>query len=280
MASSATRWWTKDTIAVVTGSNKGIGFEIVKRLAQEGLTVVLTARDEEKGLAATQKLKNEGLNVAFHLLDVLSMESISQLASWLKQQYNGFDILFNNAAITDYEPSFTSSQKVLETNYEAVKGVTRQLLPLLKASPAGARIINVSSILGQLEKLKNPVLREEIGNLENLTEKRVDKFVEKYLEDVKEQRLDGSGWPYRSYSVSKIALNAYTRVLARSLKDRPEGQHIYVNCATPGFCKTDLTRNAGIYTAEQGAETPVWVALLPPKGPTGQFFSQKNAECF
>eukprot|EP00250_Pteridium_aquilinum_P008369 c17895_g1_i1 orf=305-1141(-) len=274
MATSS--WWTKETIAVVTGGNKGIGFETVKQLAQKGLTVVLTARNAQNGLAATEKLKNEGLNVAFHTLDVLSTASVSQLANWLKQEYDGLDILINNAAITDYEPGFTSAQSVLETNYEAVKRTTQQLLPLLRPSSAGARIVNVSSALGQLTRLKDPVLREEIGNLESLTEEKVDKFVEKYLQDVKEQRLDGSGWPMRTYSVSKVVLNAYTRVLAKVLKDRPDGQHIYVNCATPGYCKTDLTKNSGIFTAEQGAETIVWAALLPPNGPTGQFFSEKN----
>jgi carbonyl reductase 1 len=126
--------------------------------------------------------------------------------------------------------------------------------------------------------LKDPSLREEIGNLENLTEEKVDKFVETYLEDVKCQKLDR--WPYRAYSVSKIVLNAYTRVLARSLEDRPDGQRIYVNCATPGYCKTDLTKNSGIYTAEEGATTLVWTALLPPNGPSGQFFSQKKSECY
>lgn len=91
------RWWSKETVAVVTGGNKGIGFEVVKQLAQEGLTVVLTARDEHKGLAATEKLKNEGLeNVVFHPLDVLANESISLLARWLKDQYNGLDILVRN----------------------------------------------------------------------------------------------------------------------------------------------------------------------------------------
>lgn len=80
-------------MAVVTGGNKGIGFEVVKQLAREGLTVVLTARDEQKGLLAAEKIKNEGLDVAFHPLDVLVKESISQLASWLKERYNGLDIL-------------------------------------------------------------------------------------------------------------------------------------------------------------------------------------------
>ena len=121
-------------------------------------------------------------------------------------------------------------------------------------------------------------MREEIGNLENLTEEKVDKFVERYLEDVKSEKLEG--WPYRAYSVSKIVLNAYTRVLARSLEDRPDGQQIYVNCATPGFCKTDMTKNSGMYTAEEGATTLVWVALLPLGGPSGQFFSQKKSESY
>ncbi|KAH7366016.1 hypothetical protein KP509_18G059300 [Ceratopteris richardii] len=277
---ATTRWWTENTIALVTGGNKGIGFEIVKKLGQEGSTVILTARDQERGLAATENLKGQGLNVVYHVLDVLSATSISQLAEWLKQKYNGFDILINNAGITDYEPSFASAQMVLDTNYRAVKEVTRQLLPLLRPSAAGARIVNVSSILGQLARLKNPALREEMGNLAHLTEDKVDRFVENYLEDVKEQKAAASGWPYRSYTVSKIALNAYTRVLAESLKGRPDGQHIYANSVTPGYCKTDLTRNSGIYTAAEGAETPVWVALLPPNGPTGKFFSEKHEEEF
>ena len=126
------------------------------------------------------------------------------------------------------------------------------------------------------QRLKDPTLREEIGNLENLTEEKVDKFVEKYLEDIKCGRVDA--WPYRAYSVSKIVLNAYTRVLARSVEDRPDGQRIYVNCATPGYCKTDMTKNSGIYTAEEGAAVLVWVALLPPEQPSGQFFAENKAE--
>ncbi|KAI5059057.1 hypothetical protein GOP47_0025376 [Adiantum capillus-veneris] len=277
---SATRWWTESTIALVTGGNKGIGFEIVKKLAQQGLTVILTARNDEKGLDAAAKLKSQGLNVVFHRLDVLSSTSISQLADWLKHQFDGLDILINNAGIIDYEPGLASAQKVLDTNYKGVKDVTRQMLPLLRPSDGGARVVNVSSRLGQLLKLKDSALCGDIGKLEGLTEEKVDRFVEKYLQDVKDGRAVESGWPYRSYSVSKIALNAYTRVLSESMKNRADGQHIYINCVTPGHCKTDLTRNSGIYTAEEGAETPVWVALLPPHGPTGQFFAEKHVEDF
>ncbi|MCO5592092.1 hypothetical protein L7F22_046087 [Adiantum nelumboides] len=277
---AASRWWTEGTIALVTGGNKGIGFEIVKKLAQQGLTVILTARNDVKGLEATANLKSQGLNVGFHALDVLNSTSISQLADWIKHQYNGLDILVNNAGVTDYEPSLASSQNVLDTNYKGVKDVIKQLLPLLRPSYGGARIVNVSSILGQLAKLKDPVLRKDIGRLEGLTEEKVDRFVEDYLQAVKDGKAVERGWPYRSYSVSKVALNAYTRVLALSMRNRPDDHHIYVNCVTPGYCKTDLTRNTGIYTAEEGAETPVWVALLPPHGPTGQFFSEKHVEEF
>ncbi|KAI5056573.1 hypothetical protein GOP47_0028391 [Adiantum capillus-veneris] len=148
----------------------------------------------------------------------------------------------------------------------------QELISLFKASAAGARIVNISSDYGKLEKLGNAVLRQEIGDVETLTEEKIDRFVEKYLEDVKEGRIIGAGWPPSTYSVSKIASNAYTRVLARSLEERPEGQRIYVNCVSPGYCKTDMTSNQGFYAAEHGAETPVWFALLPANGPTGQFF--------
>lgn len=276
---AAPRWWTRDTVALVTGANKGIGLEIVKRFGKEGFTVILTARDEQKGVAAAEKLRGEGLNIVFHPLDVLSRGSILKLASWLKQQYGGLDILMNNAAITDNDVTYATAQKVLETNYTAVKAVTRALLPLMKVSPAGARIINVSSTLGQLERLANVSLRAEMRNVDNLTEERVDEIVNQYLEDVRERRVKKKGWP-KAYYVSKIALNAYTRVLSKSFQDQADRQSIYVNCSTPGYCKTDMTGNTGIYTAEQGAETPVWVALLPPGGPTGQFFSQKTVCSF
>ncbi|KAH7278916.1 hypothetical protein KP509_38G064100 [Ceratopteris richardii] len=274
------RWWSRDTVAVVTGSNKGIGFEIVKQLAEKGLTVILTARDEGKGIAAVERLKNEGLIVKFHILDVLILDSIANLAAWLQQNFGGLDILINNAAITDQEETYSCAQMVLETNYKAVKMLTRELLPLFKGSTAGARIVNISSCHGKLEKIGNPSLRQEIGNIDTLTEDKIDKFVESYLTDAKDKKVGEAGWSTGAYSVSKMALNAYTRVLARSLKERQEGEKIYVNCVSPGFCKTDMTNNQGLYTAAQGAETAVWVALLPSNGPTGQHFSQKNVESF
>eukprot|EP00249_Psilotum_nudum_P019630 c27348_g1_i3 orf=318-1163(-) len=277
------RWWTKDTVAVVTGSNKGIGFEIVKQLAKEGLTVVLTARNEERGHQAVEKLKQEGLHVAFYPLDVCSTESISNLADWLKKQYGGLDILVNNAAIADFDFDYEMAKSVMETNYEGVKKVTKGLLPVLKASPAGARIVNVSSGLGKIERLGNQSLEKEISNVDSLTPEKVDHFVQRYLEDIKNGIAETNGWPtkyYPSYSLSKVVLNAYTRLLAKSLENLPNGEKVYVNCMAPGFVKTDLNRNTGILTPEVGADTAVWLALLPPGGPTGQFFYQRGLYSF
>ncbi|CAM6118255.1 unnamed protein product [Calypogeia fissa] len=144
-------WWSKATVAVVTGANKGIGSDIVRQLAKAGVTTVLTARDESRGVAAVDKLKAEGLeNVLFHPLDVTDAASASKLANWLKEKFGGIDILVNNAAVSSWNMDYDTAVVILGTNYYGQKIVTSALLPLLKASPAGARIVFVSSEVGQL----------------------------------------------------------------------------------------------------------------------------------
>ncbi|KAH9329395.1 hypothetical protein KI387_001503, partial [Taxus chinensis] len=271
-------WWSKDTIAVVTGANKGIGYEITRQLAKEGVTVILTARNQNLGMLSTEKLRAEGLNIDFHTLDVCSTDSICSLAQHINQKYGGFDILVNNAGIADPENTYEKGKLVIETNYVGVKNVTRMLLPLLKASTSGARIVNVSSHLGQLERAKNATLIQQMTDIDNLTEEKIDAFVECFLDDFKLGNFSSRGWPqtYSAYTISKVALNAYSRVLAQDLSNRPEGQQIYVNSMAPGFVKTDINRNAGIFSPAEGADTAVWLALLPRGGPTGQFFYQRK----
>jgi carbonyl reductase 1 len=154
MVKEAERWWSKDTVAVVTGANKGIGFEIVRQLAKEGITVVLTARDATRGEKALESLKSQGLhNVNFHPLDVTSQESILALANWLRETYGGIDILINNAGILliGIDTTFETVKPVFDTNYFGVKNVTKALLPLLRDdTPGGARVIVVASRAGQL----------------------------------------------------------------------------------------------------------------------------------
>eukprot|EP01018_Ginkgo_biloba_P017786 Gb_41226 [translate_table: standard] len=156
------------------------------------------------------------------------------------------------------------------------------MLPLMKPSSAGARIVNVSSRLGRLNgrrnKLDSELLRKQLEDEEHLTEAFIDTVVQSFLEQVKEGTWASGGWPqiFTDYSVSKLAVNAYSRLLARKLSDRPEGHKIYVNCYCPGWVKTDMTAWEGNITVEEGADTGIWTVLLPPESPAGKFFAERR----
>lgn len=139
-------------MAVVTGGNKGIGLEIVRRLATAGLTVILTARDEGRGLKSTQSLHAQGLeNVVFHKLDISSPESRTEFAEWIQKAYHGgLDILVNNAAVFQRDNVYEHAVETLKINYRSTVEVIDTLLPLFRASPAGARIVTISSAVGRL----------------------------------------------------------------------------------------------------------------------------------
>ncbi|PRQ18956.1 putative oxidoreductase [Rosa chinensis] len=247
-------------IAVVTGANKGIGLEISRQLASNGVGMVLTARDVKRGTEAVEKLKASGFSdVVFHQLDINNPTTIASLAHFLKTQFGKLDILvlgstsLKEVLVQTYE----TAEDCLKTNYYGIKQLTEALLPLLQKSEA-ARIVNVSSALGQLRVIANERAEKELGDVNNLTEEKVDKLVEEFLEDVKQDLIESKGWPLNisSYIVSKAALNAYTRVLA---KKYPE---IATNAVSPGFTKTDINQNTGINTVEEGAEGPVKLALI------------------
>jgi (+)-neomenthol dehydrogenase len=272
-------------IAVVTGANKGIGFEICKQLASNGVTVILTARDVKRGNEALEKLKAAGFSdVIFHQLDVSVPASISSFSDFIKTQFEKFDILINNAAIsanagsleTGYKETYETTTNCLRTNYYGIKLVSKELIPLLPLSNS-ARIINVSSALGQLKCISNENVRNQLEDVDGLTEEKVDKVVERYLEDGKENLIQVKGWPanYPCYSVSKVALNAYTRVLAKKYPN------ISINAVSPGFVKTDLNHNTGVLTVEEGAKGPVMLALMPEGGsPSGLFFDRTEVSTF
>ncbi|XP_057834209.2 (+)-neomenthol dehydrogenase [Cryptomeria japonica] len=300
------RWWTRETVAVVTGANKGIGFEIVRQLAENGLTVVLTSRDLSRGLRATKTLHDEGFNnVVFHELEIQNLQSVSEFAMWLKENYGGLDILVNNAGIFGttidkeaaiqaacvsrmqydlmsdpafsqaFKTNYEMSKKCIEINYYGTKRITEALLPLIR--PEG-RIVNVSSEAGLLKMLKNDSLQTELSNISKITEGLIDKMLEMFLHDMKSGNLEGKGWPFFTphYSLSKIALNAYSRMLAQKLSER----RIYVNNVHPGDVQTDMTDYLGSLTPSQGAHSCVMLALLPPGGPSGHFFFMKEAHSF
>ncbi|GLT50278.1 hypothetical protein SLA2020_237740 [Shorea laevis] len=283
--------------AVVTGANKGIGLEICKQLASHGVTVVLTARDEKRGMEAVEKLKESGLSeyIVFHQLDVADPATIASLADFVKRQFGKLDILVNNAGILGAETdrdaltvaasklragedvswsetmtkTYELAEECLKTNYFGAKRMSETFIPLLQLSDS-PRIVNVSSSLGKLKNVSNEWAKAILSDAENLKEERVDEVVNKYLKDFKEGSLEAGGWPDSTiaYFISKAAMNAYTRIFA---KKHPS---FCINCVCPGYVKTDINYNTGFLTVEEGAQGPVRLALLPNGGPSGLFFSR------
>lgn len=279
------RWWSAETIAVVTGANRGIGFEIARQLATHGLTVILTSRDASVGEEATKTLHERGLKVVFHQLDVSDHESINSFCAWVKEKYGGIDILVNNAGIsynTGSENSVEFAEKVIKTNYVGTKNMTKAALPLMRPSAEGARIVMVSSRLGRLNGRRNRIgdvaLRQKLEDVELLSEDLIDATMNKFLEEVKDGSWISGGWPQNNtdYSLSKLAVNAYTRLMARVLSERGDGEKIFINCCCPGWVKTALTGWAGLTSPEEGADTAVWLALLREQSGNGKFFAERR----
>jgi NAD(P)-dependent dehydrogenase (short-subunit alcohol dehydrogenase family) len=225
-------------VAVVTGANRGIGFEIARQLSQRGVHVVMTARSQESGEQALEILRRQGLVASFFTLDVTSDESAAALAEHLQKTHGRLDILVNNAgvALDKWVPALDVSMDVFKQTYETnvfgVMRVCKTLVPLMKEGGYG-RVVNLSSNLGSLEK------------------------------------MGGFTIAYRS---SKTALNAITRVLAMELKH----DDILVNAMCPGWVKTALGGDDAPRTPEEAADTAIWLATLPSGGPTGGFFQDRK----
>ena len=224
-------------IALVTGANRGLGFETCRQLARLGFTVILSARDFNKGEVAAKQLVERGLDVIFYELDVLNQNHMNRIIRQIEQRFGRLDVLVNNAAIL-----YDTWQSTLNANLEVVnQALTTNLfgpwrlsqlcIPLMKRNNYG-RIVNVSSGAGSLHYM-------------------------------------GSGSP--AYSVSKAALNAFSRILAADL----HGTGILINSVDPGWVATDMGGRGG-RPVEDGAKGIVWAATLPDNGPSGgSFFDGK-----
>lgn len=131
---------------------------------------------------------------------------------------------------------------------------------------------------GFFQKLKDVALREQLEDVNLLSEELIDKTVNMFLEQVRDGTWKSGGWPetLTDYSISKLAVNAYTRLMARELADRPDGEKIYINCYCPGWVKTAMTSWAGHISPEEAADTAVWLALLPDQFVSGKFFSERR----
>jgi NAD(P)-dependent dehydrogenase (short-subunit alcohol dehydrogenase family) len=240
----------KGAISLVTGANKGIGFEIARGLGAKGVVVLLGCRDDTLGKAAAQKLCAEGFQAQPVLLDVTDGPSIQAAAAAIEAQFGRLDILVNNAGVA-LEPLTKPSlvaldlvRRVYDVNVFGVIAVTQAMLPLLVKSGRG-RIVNVSSSLGSI------ALAAGTG-----------------------QRGDAAFMPtILGYNSSKSALNSITVQFANELRGTP----VKVNAACPGYCATDLNGHSGPRSPQQGAQTPVRLATLPDSGQTAGFFNDEGA---
>lgn len=228
-------------IALVTGASRGIGYEVVRQLAEKGMTVILTARSEEKGRVAARELAEGGLDVRFLQLDVSDPTSARDAASKVEEEFGKLDVLVNNAAAyADWSETASSAdlehtQEVLNTNLFGAWRMSQVFLPLLKRSDH-ARIVNVSSGAGSHGE-------PQFGLASSAT--------------------------VASYGVSKAALNALTVKLAGELKE----QHILVNAVDPGLTATAPgMEEMGARPVPEGAASVVWAATLDQNGPTGGFY--------
>uniref|UniRef100_UPI0034D30858 carbonyl reductase 1 like 2 isoform 2 n=1 Tax=Rattus norvegicus TaxID=10116 RepID=UPI0034D30858 len=258
-------------VALVTGANKGIGFAIVRDLCRKFLgDVVLTARDESRGHEAVKQLQTEGLSPRFHQLDIDNPQSIRALRDFLLQEYGGLNVLVNNAGIAFKEVT-------MKTNFFGTQDVCKELLPIIK--PQG-RVVNVSSGMS-LRALKScsPELQQKFRS-ETITEEELVGLMNKFIEDAKKGVHAKEGWPNSAYGVTKIGVTVLSRIYARKLNEERREDKILLNACCPGWVRTDMTGPEATKSPEEGAETPVYLALLPSgaEGPHGQFVQDKKVE--
>ncbi|WP_226002162.1 SDR family oxidoreductase [Paenibacillus sp. BJ-4] len=224
-------------IALVTGANKGIGFEVARQLGRQGITVLVGARTKTKADEAASKLQVEGIRAIGVQLEVTNTEHISDLVRFIEKEYGRLDILVNNAGIlvenSRYEGDFI--RDTFEVNTFAPYFITEALLPLLLKSDAG-RIVNQSSALGSIQL--------------NLSSEQVQAMATP------------------AYSASKAALNLLTAYWSQKWKDT----NLKINSAHPGLVRTQMGGENAELSEADGAITAVRLATLPDDGPTGEFY--------
>lgn len=236
---------TEKTIALVTGANKGIGYEIAAGLGALGWQVGVGARNDANRDAAVRKLHAAGVDAFGVPLDVTDDTSVADAAKLIEERFGGLDVLVNNAGITGGPGQLPTEVRpetiraVVETNVIGVVRVTNAMLPLLRRS-ASPRIVNMSSVVGSLTRQNTP---------------GVD-----------------TGPISAAYAASKTFLNAVTTAYVKELKDTD----ILINSGCPGFCATDLNGFRGVRTPEQGAAIAIKLATLPDDGPRGGYFDDEG----
>lgn len=261
--------------ALVTGCNKGIGFAIAQGLCEKGYIVIMGCRDSTKAQHAEAAIKETCPSAAIHhvTLDITDLATVGAAAATVHRKFpSGIDVLVNNAGFAYHRdstaPFATQAQVSVAINYSGSRAVCEALLPFLR--PEG-RIVNISSSLGALRIIHDPGLQKRWGDANSTAD--IDALVSEFVAHSRNGDLQAQGWPESAYGVSKLALTTYSRVLGAA---HPE-LHVYACC--PGWCRTDLTSNSGVKTAQQGADTPLWLAASSEclaSIPQGAFVSDRR----
>lgn len=222
--------------SLITGANRGIGFEVAQQLGEKGFTVILTSRNPEEGKKAYEKLKKNGMAIIYHQLDVTDKKSIDELVSFIKTTIKKIDVLVNNAGVYLDEGirlmdlPFEKFETTFKTNFYGPVQLCRAIIPFMEKH--GGKIINVSSGAGAMDSMT-----ARTG----------------------------------AYKISKLALNGFTRILS----DETSSELIKINSVCPGWVRTKMGGPSASRSVEEGADTIVWLATQE-SGPTGKFFQDRK----
>lgn len=279
-------------IAAVTGGNKGVGLACVRQLALQypqssfnngPLLIYLTARNQQRGEAALKEIledpqlkkakalrKDGGLSdVEFLTLDIDSQESIKAFTNQLKEKHpEGIDMVINNAGIAMDGFNADVVKKTLHCNYWGTLEATKQLLPQIRD---GGRVVNVASRAGHIDSKYAAPIRTRFLDAKKIEE--ISALMEEFSTAVEKNQYQDT-WPGAAYKVSKAGVIGMTKTIA--MENARTGSKTLINSCCPGYVNTDMTKGRGVKTIDQGAMTPVLLAVGDIKGSNGEFWSDER----
>ena len=262
-------------IALITGGNRGIGLEICRELGKNNLHVILTSRGQEAGEGARDQLAKEGHDVSWFGLDVSSADDIQAMSEHIQNAHGGLDILVNNAGVSFNGFNAKIARDTVDINFFGSLHLSDALLPLVRQ---GGRIVMVSSGMGDRAILSNG-LQERFRDEDPQTRMARDELVAlmtKFIDDVAAKRHAEEGWPSSAYCVSKIGMTKLAEIMARELEAQGNPKKILINASCPGWVRTDMGGERADRSIKEGADTPVWLSLLPEGAPNGGFFRDRQ----
>ncbi|CAG2210735.1 CBR1 [Mytilus edulis] len=269
-----------DGDVLLTGkTNKGIGYAVVQALCKQfDGDVLLTGRSEERCKAAVAELQKQGMSPKYHQMDLDDQTSINKLRDFVKEQYGGIDVLVNNAGIAFKAASTApfSEQATVScaTNFYGTLNVCNTLFPLLRPH---ARVSNVSSMASQMSIAKCSNAIKAKFKDPKITMDQLKALIQQFIDAAQTDSHQKQGFASSAYGMSKVGVTVMSFIQQRELNSDPR-EDIVVNACCPGYVDTDMSSHKGPKTIEQGADTPVYLAMLPSgtTSPKGNYLSDRT----